>query len=65
MIIEVKHPTYGKTELNVERIIAICPEKKLVLFEDVYWPLSEEDFNKVADAWRETFSEELKFNDNV
>ena len=61
MIIEVNHPTYGKTELNVERIIGICPQKRWILFEEVYWPLNEEDFLKVADAWRETFCEDLRY----
>lgn len=65
MIIEVNHPEYGKTELNVERVIGICPQKRWILFESVYWPLSQADFDKVADAWREMFEEELKYNDNV
>lgn len=61
MIVEVNHPTYGKTELNVERVIAICPLKRWILFEDCYWPLEQADFDKVADAWREMFDEELKY----
>lgn len=62
MIIEVNHPDYGKTELNVERVIAICPQKRWILFENVYWSLSQADFDKVAKAWRETFSEELNYD---
>lgn len=56
MIIEVNHPDYGKTELNVERVIAICPLRRWILFESVYWPLNQADFDKVAEAWREMFS---------
>ena len=56
MIVKVKHDIYGETELNVSRVIAICPKKKWILFEDVYWPLSDEDFKKVADAWRQLFN---------
>lgn len=62
MIIEVNHPNYGKTELNVERVIAICPLKRWILFENVYWPLSQADFDKVAEAWREMFNEELNYD---
>jgi hypothetical protein len=65
MIIEVDHPTYGKTELNVERIIGICPQKRWILFEEVYWPLNQADFDKVADAWREIFDEEPNCDNNV
>lgn len=65
MVIEVNHPTYGKTELNVERVIGICPENRWILFEEVYWPLSKEDFDKVAEAWREMFSEELNYNNKT
>lgn len=24
--------------------------------QDVYWPLNDEDFEKVADAWRQLFN---------
>ena len=65
MIVEVNHPEYGKTELNVERVIAICPLKRWILFENVSWPLSQADFDKVADAWRDMFDESLNFNDKV
>ena len=56
MVVKVKHDIYGETELNVSRVIAICPKKKWILFEDVYWPLSDEDFEKIADAWRQLFN---------
>ena len=59
MIVEVNHPIYGKTELNVARVIGICPHKNWVLFEQVYWPLNEADFIKVAQAWRELYSDQL------
>ena len=65
MIVEVNHPTYGKSELNVARVIAICPQKRWILFEDCYWPLNQADFDKVADVWRKMFDEELKCEENV
>ena len=52
-IVSVNHARYGKTELNVNHVIAVVPEKKMLLFEDVYWVLSEECFNKVYEAWKE------------
>jgi hypothetical protein len=58
MIVEVNHPVYGKTELNVKRIIAICPQKRWILFEECYWPLSQKDFDKVAEKWRALFDNE-------
>lgn len=63
MIVTVNHPVYGVTELNVERVIAICPEKRRVLFERVVWELNEEDFQKVAEAWREMYDDNLVFKD--
>lgn len=59
MIVEVNHPIYGKTELNVARVIGICPHKSWVLFEQVYWPLNEADFIKVAQVWRDLYSDQL------
>ena len=50
--VNVTSPKYGETELNVERVIAVIPSKKRILFEDVYWDLSEEDFKKVYEAWK-------------
>lgn len=52
-IVSVNHKTYGKTELNVERVIAVVPEKNMLLFEDVCWVLIEEDFDKVYEAWKD------------
>lgn len=56
MIVEVNHPDYGKTEVAVEKIIAICPQKRWILFESVYWDLSQADFDRVAEAWRKVFN---------
>ena len=56
MIVEINHPTYGKTEVAVVRIIAICPQKRWILFESVYWVLSQADFDKVAEAWKKVFN---------
>ena len=65
MVVEVNHPVYGITELNVERVIAICREKRWILFEDCYWPLSQEDFDKVAEKWRALFDYNIFNKDNV
>jgi len=62
MIVEVNYPDYGKTELNIDRIVAICPQKRCILFDSVYWPLSQDDFDKVAKAWRAMFSKELNYD---
>ena len=56
MIVIVDHPVYGKTHLNVARVIAICPQKRWILFEEVYWELKESDYIKVAQAWQELYS---------
>ena len=63
MIVTVDHPIYGVTELNVERVIGICPAKRWILFERVWWELDEEDFQKVAEAWRELYDDNLIFKD--
>ena len=55
MILEVHHKVYGKCELNVSRVIALCPERKWILFEDTYWPLNDEDYSKVEEAFRKLF----------
>ena len=57
MIIEVtpKYPPYGKTELNIDRIIAMSPEECRIYFEYVYWNLHRDDYQKVAEAWRNKF----------
>ena len=50
-IVKLKHPHYGEVELNVDRVIAVVPEKHQLLFEDVYWPLAPEEFAKVYEVW--------------
>ena len=49
--VQVDHPHYGLVVLNVERVIAVCLEKRWLLFEDAYWQLNQEDFDKVCKAW--------------
>lgn len=57
MIVQVNptYPPYGETELNIERIISMSPKDNRICFEYVYWLLNDEDYQKVADAWREMF----------
>jgi hypothetical protein len=50
-ILKIKDSFYGDTELNIERILALVPNKRQILFEGVAWTLNEDDFNKVSDAW--------------
>lgn len=50
--IEVNSSKYGITELNVERVIAVIPDKCRVLFENVYWDLDEKNFNILYKAWK-------------
>lgn len=50
-IVKLKHPRYGDIELNVDRVIAVVPESHQLLFEDVYWPLESEEFDKVYEVW--------------
>ena len=42
---------YGICWLDVSRVIALVPEKHMLLFESVFWTLSKEDFNKVSEIW--------------
>ena len=52
--IDVASPAnYGEVELNVERVIAVIPRKRWLLFEDVFWKLDEENFNKVYEVWKQ------------
>ena len=50
--VEVQSPCYGICVLDVERVIAIIPEKRWILFESVYGKLDKENFDKVAEVWR-------------
>ena len=50
-IVKLNHPRYGEVELNVDRVIAVVPKKHQLLFEEVYWPLEPEEFDKVYEVW--------------
>lgn len=50
-IVTVITPYYGECELDVNRIIALVPEKRELLFESTYWILNQEDFDKVYELW--------------
>ena len=50
-IVSITHPYYGKCELNVEKIIALFPEHHKLVFENYYWTLDSDDFNKVSELW--------------
>lgn len=50
-IVTVNHPRYGITKLDVAHVIALIPGKFGVVFEMVIWNLSEDDYNKVDEAW--------------
>ncbi len=49
--VRVTEPHYGVCWLDVDRVIALVPEKNMLVFEQVYWTLSKEDFNKVSEVW--------------
>lgn len=61
-ILKVNDSFYGETEVNIERIVALVPNKKQILFEGVAWTLNEDDFNKVSDAWHELLDENKEEN---
>lgn len=50
-IILVKEEHYGECELDVDRVIALVPKQKMLLFESVWWKLNQEDFDKVSKLW--------------
>lgn len=50
--VEVNQPNYGKVELNVSKIIAVVPQRRMLIFECVVWYLSQEDFDRVYKAWK-------------
>lgn len=50
-IVEVANPMYGICKLDVDRVIALVPEKNMLLFERAYWVLNDKDFNKVSEVW--------------
>lgn len=49
----VNVPQYGPTWLDVGRVIGLVPNKRMVLFEFVYWTLDKEDFTKVSNIWHQ------------
>ena len=63
--LKVKSPDYGLTELNVERVIAVIPDKRRVLFENVYWDLDKENFEILYDAWKEKLLHKFKVGDTI
>ena len=52
-IITVKESHYGVVVLDVDKVIALVPDKRMLLFESVYWILDQDDFVMVSDIWRE------------
>ena len=52
--LHVEHPNYGDVELNVDRVIAVSPEKHILIFEEVLWHLDAENFAKVYEVWKGT-----------
>lgn len=51
-IVKLNHPLYGKIELNIDKVIAVVPEKHQLLFEAVRWDLKPEEFAKVYEVWQ-------------
>ena len=52
-IITVKESHYGVVVLDVDKVIALVPDKRMLLFESVYWILDQDDFDMVSEIWRE------------
>lgn len=50
-IVRVSESHYGECELDVRRVLALVPKKRMLLFENTYWILNQEDFDKVSDVW--------------
>ena len=50
-IVTVTTSYYGVCKLDVNRVIALVPEKRMLLFESTYWILNQEDFDKVSEIW--------------
>ena len=49
----VSVPHYGYCWLDVDRVIALVPDKHWILFESVRWELDSNDFKKVSDIWHQ------------
>lgn len=52
-IVTITHPLYGECELDVDKVIAIVPMKRQLLFECAIWTLNVDDFYKVSEIWRD------------
>lgn len=52
-IVKVYIAIYGETELDVSKVIAVVPYKRMLLFENVRWYLNNDDFNNVYKLWTE------------
>ena len=52
-IVTITHPLYGECELDVDKVIAIVPMKRQLLFEYAIWTLNDDDFYKVSEIWRD------------
>ena len=51
-IVTVKELHYGVCELDVNRVIALMPKARILIFESAFWTLNEqEDFDKVSELW--------------
>jgi len=58
-IVTITHPQYGECELDVEKVIALVPNKNKLLFEYIFWTLNDEDFKKVSEVWHKLKDKEL------
>ena len=58
-IITVSELHYGECELDVDRVVALVPRKRMLLFEDTYWLLNQEDFDKVREIWHKLKDRDL------
>ena len=52
-IVIVKEKHYGVAVLDVDRVIALVPDKRMLLFESAYWTLDQDDFDMVSEIWHE------------
>lgn len=47
--------------VNVERIIAINPQKQRIYFESTFWDLDENDFMSICEAWTDADIEDGEY----
>jgi len=57
-IVTVTFDPYGECEVDVERVIALVPNKNKLLFEYAVWTLNDEDFKKVSEVWHKLKNED-------